>query len=172
MMLLTFSTAAQLPFPLPGQDIQQCLSAFQSLLAKTIPFYYPFLSTFPHNLLYKSSKSCTFHCNNPDTFTLLIRTLSFPALPSQDIQQCLPSFQSVNECLATIFASSISGRVGQLGAACCKAITKIKTSCWLKLFPLINPSFPHLLMDNCAKFAGVAPSTAPIPKGATTNRSE
>ncbi|KAF9606714.1 hypothetical protein IFM89_028090 [Coptis chinensis] len=97
--------------------------------------------------------------------------LPFPPLPGQDIQQCLSSLQNVNGCLAEIFASFTSGRAGQLGPACCKAITDINTSCWPKLFPF-NPFFPPLLIGNCAKVLGAAPSTTPIPKGTTTKAGE
>ncbi|KAF9592869.1 hypothetical protein IFM89_018423 [Coptis chinensis] len=153
-----------------------CCKVITDITTSCWPKLFPFItSSFPLLL----TRSCT---KAPDVapsiataripLLPLVGTLPFPLLPGQDIQQCMPSFQSVNGCLVEIFASSVSGRVGQLGVACCKAITEIKTICWPKLFPLINPSFPPLLMNNCDKVLGVAPSFAPIPKGATTKINE
>ncbi|KAF9593343.1 hypothetical protein IFM89_021747 [Coptis chinensis] len=157
-----YPTAAQLPFPLPSQDIQQCLSAFQrvsgcleevfksffsgqvghfgptccivitdistSFWPKLFPFITPSFPPFLTTSCTKAKGAAPSIATAQISFPLLIRALSFPAVPSQDIQQCLSSFQSVNECLVAIFASSISGRVGQLGAACCKVIIEIKIS--------------------------------------------
>ncbi|KAF9591670.1 hypothetical protein IFM89_005542 [Coptis chinensis] len=109
--------------------------------------------------------------SSPTNFTPFLWGLPFPPLPRQDIQQCLSSLQNINGYLAEIFASFTSGRAGQLGPVCCKAITDINTSCWPKLFPF-NPSFPPLLMGNCATVLGAAPSTTPIPKGTTTKAGE
>ncbi|KAF9593344.1 hypothetical protein IFM89_021748 [Coptis chinensis] len=111
----------ELPFPLPGQDIQQCLSAFQSVsgcLAEVFksffsglvgqfgptcckviannstsywPKLFPFITlSFPPfltNSCTKAPRAAPSIATAQIPFPPLIHALSFPALPSQDIQQ-------------------------------------------------------------------------------------
>ncbi|PIA33094.1 hypothetical protein AQUCO_04200094v1 [Aquilegia coerulea] len=68
---------------------------------------------------------------------------------NQEVQQCWSSFRNVNGCVLEVYGSFVSGKIGALGPACCKAIAEITTDCWPKMFPF-NPYFPPLLKAYCA----------------------
>ncbi|XP_010460490.1 PREDICTED: egg cell-secreted protein 1.1-like [Camelina sativa] len=67
-----------------------------------------------------------------------------------DLEKCWSSLFNVNGCVLELIKSVFSGKFGNFGVACCKAYSAIDANCWPHMFPL-NPFFPPLLKDNCAR---------------------
>ncbi|KAF8393117.1 hypothetical protein HHK36_021358 [Tetracentron sinense] len=69
----------------------------------------------------------------------------------------LASLQTIEGCVEEVLTSFLSNKVGLIGPKFCQAITKISENCWPKIFPL-NPLFPPLLKDYCARLATPGPT--------------
>ncbi|CAN8254884.1 unnamed protein product [Cochlearia groenlandica] len=69
-----------------------------------------------------------------------------------DIAKCWSFIFDVQGCVQEIYDSIFLDRLDNVGTACCEAFLVVDTSCWPHMFPS-NPFFPHLLRDNCARFA-------------------
>jgi len=53
--------------------------------------------------------------------------------------------------------SFFSGKIENVEAACCKVFSTLDANCWPHMFPL-NPFFPPLLKDNCARIIPNSPA--------------
>ena len=79
----------------------------------------------------------------------------FPGGNTPDIQQCWSALTNIQGCIWEIYRSVFSFQFGSIGPDCCRAFTTINDNCLSKMFPL-NPFFPPLLKNNCAR-SGAAP---------------
>ncbi|ESQ38640.1 hypothetical protein EUTSA_v10029475mg [Eutrema salsugineum] len=79
-----------------------------------------------------------------------------PGLPI-DLVKCWSSLFNVEGCVLEIFKSIFSGKFENVEAACCKAFSTLDANCWPQMFPL-NPFFPPLLKDNCARIIPSSPA--------------
>ncbi|XP_010482677.1 PREDICTED: uncharacterized protein LOC104761306 [Camelina sativa] len=73
-----------------------------------------------------------------------------------DLVKCWSSLFSVEGCVLEIAKSIFSGKFENVEAACCKAFSTLDANCWPHMFPL-NPFFPPLLKDNCARIVPNSP---------------
>ncbi|CAN8244502.1 unnamed protein product [Cochlearia groenlandica] len=92
------------------------------------------------------------HTQTPPT----IPGLFPPGLPV-DLVKCWSSLFNVEGCVLQISKSIFSGQFENIGAACCKAFSTLDANCWPQMFPL-NPFFPPLLKENCARLVAITPS--------------
>ncbi|CAA7057814.1 unnamed protein product [Microthlaspi erraticum] len=67
-----------------------------------------------------------------------------------DLVKCWSSLFNVEGCVLEISKSIFSGKFENVEAACCKVFSTLDANCWPQMFPL-NPFFPPLLKDNCAR---------------------
>ncbi|KAL1203470.1 hypothetical protein V5N11_009832 [Cardamine amara subsp. amara] len=74
----------------------------------------------------------------------------FPIGLPIDLVKCWASLFNVEGCVLEISKSIFSGKFENVEAACCKAFSALDANCWPQMFPL-NPFFPPLLKDNCAR---------------------
>ncbi|ESQ31554.1 hypothetical protein EUTSA_v10005546mg [Eutrema salsugineum] len=79
-----------------------------------------------------------------------------PGLPV-DLVKCWSSLFSVEGCVLEISKSIFSGKFENVEAACCKVFSTLDANCWPQMFPL-NPFFPPLLKDNCARIVPKSPA--------------
>ncbi|KAL0824718.1 hypothetical protein Bca101_048395 [Brassica carinata] len=73
-----------------------------------------------------------------------------PGLVPIDLVKCWSSLFTVQGCVLAISNSFFSGKFENVEAACCKVFSTLDANCWPHMFPL-NPFFPPLLKDNCAR---------------------
>ncbi|CAA7024769.1 unnamed protein product [Microthlaspi erraticum] len=81
----------------------------------------------------------------------------FPPGLVVDLVKCWSSLFSVEGCVLEISKSIFSGKFENVEAACCKVFKSLDTNCWPQMFPL-NPFFPPLLKDNCARIVPNSPA--------------
>ncbi|KAL1206707.1 hypothetical protein V5N11_027266 [Cardamine amara subsp. amara] len=79
-----------------------------------------------------------------------------PGLPV-DLIKCWSSLFNVEGCVLEISKSVFSGKFENVEAACCKEFSALDANCWPHMFPL-NPFFPPLLKDNCARIVPNSPT--------------
>ncbi|EOA29187.1 hypothetical protein CARUB_v10025459mg [Capsella rubella] len=79
-----------------------------------------------------------------------------PGLPI-DLIKCWSTIFSVEGCVLEISRSIFSGKFENIERACCKAFSALDANCWPRMFPL-NPFFPPLLKDNCARIVPNSPT--------------
>ncbi|EOA15102.1 hypothetical protein CARUB_v10028470mg [Capsella rubella] len=77
--------------------------------------------------------------------------------PPIDLVKCWSSLFSVEGCVLEISKSIFSGKFENVQSACCKAFSTLDANCWPHMFPL-NPFFPPLLKDNCARLVPNSPA--------------
>ncbi|VVB17846.1 unnamed protein product [Arabis nemorensis] len=70
--------------------------------------------------------------------------------------KCWSALFNVQGCVLEIYNSIFAGQFGNIGATCCKTFSTIDANCWPQMFPL-NPFFPRLLKDNCARIVPNSP---------------
>ncbi|XP_024012579.1 uncharacterized protein LOC112086831 [Eutrema salsugineum] len=80
-----------------------------------------------------------------------------PGLVPVDLVKCWSSLFNVEGCVLEISKSIFSGKFENVEAACCKVFSTLDANCWPQMFPL-NPFFPPLLKDNCARIVPKSPS--------------
>nr|VDC87219.1 unnamed protein product [Brassica rapa] len=80
-----------------------------------------------------------------------------PGLEPIDLVKCWSSLFTVQGCVLAISNSFFSGKFENVEAACCKVFSTLDANCWPHMFPL-NPSFPPLLKDNCARIIPNSPA--------------
>ncbi|CAN8243719.1 unnamed protein product [Cochlearia groenlandica] len=88
--------------------------------------------------------------------------LPFTPGSSVDLQKCWSSLFRVEGCVAEIYKSILTGKFENVGPTCCKAFSEVDATCWPKMFPL-NPLFPKLLKDGCARISGASPPKHTMP---------
>ncbi|WZZ32129.1 hypothetical protein YC2023_015530 [Brassica napus] len=74
-----------------------------------------------------------------------------------DLVKCWSSLFTVQGCVLAISNSFFSGKFENVEAACCKVFSTLDANCWPHMFPL-NPFFPPLLKDNCARIIPNSPA--------------
>ncbi|CAA7057816.1 unnamed protein product [Microthlaspi erraticum] len=74
-----------------------------------------------------------------------------------DLAKCWSSLFDVEGCVLEISKSIFSGKFENVEAACCKVFSTLDANCWPQMFPL-NPFFPPLLKDNCARIVPNSPA--------------
>lgn len=79
-----------------------------------------------------------------------------PGLPVDPVK-CWLSLFNVEGCVVEISKSIFSVNFKNIEAACCKAFSALDANCWPQMFPL-NPFFPPLLKDNCARIIPNSPT--------------
>lgn len=80
-----------------------------------------------------------------------------PGLVPIDLVKCWSSLFTVQGCVLAISNSFFSGKIENVEAACCKVFSTLDANCWPHMFPL-NPFFPPLLKDNCARIIPNSPA--------------
>ncbi|WRX33056.1 Prolamin-like domain - like 10 [Theobroma cacao] len=80
---------------------------------------------------------------------------------TQDLLECLSSFTSVEGCIEAIDKAVSDKTFGDLGPACCEAITLLGDHCWPIVFPH-QPFVPCLLKTVC-KLVGNVEKVAAAP---------
>ncbi|XP_019093894.1 PREDICTED: uncharacterized protein LOC109129694 [Camelina sativa] len=81
----------------------------------------------------------------------------FPPGSPIDLVKCWSSLFNVQGCVLEISKSIFSGKFENVEGACCKAFSSLDANCWPHMFPL-NPFFPPLLKDNCARINSSSPT--------------
>ncbi|CAG7892681.1 unnamed protein product [Brassica rapa] len=80
-----------------------------------------------------------------------------PGLVPIDLVKCWSSLFTVQGCVLAISNSFFSGKFENVEAACCKVFSTLDANCWPHMFTL-NPFFPPLLKDNCARINPNSPA--------------
>ncbi|CAA7024792.1 unnamed protein product [Microthlaspi erraticum] len=81
----------------------------------------------------------------------------FPFGSPVDLVKCWSSLFTVEGCVLEISKVIFSGNFKNVEAACCKVFSSLDANCWPHMFPL-NPFFPPLLKDNCARIVPNSPA--------------
>ncbi|CAG7892680.1 unnamed protein product [Brassica rapa] len=127
-----------------------CCKVFSTLDANCWPHMFPLNPFFPPLL----KDSCALaQMQNPQA----IPGLFPPGLVPIDLVKCWASLFTVQGCVLAISNSFVSGKFENVEAACCKVFSTLDANCWLHMFPL-NPFFPPLLKDNCARIIPNSPA--------------
>ncbi|KAF5742883.1 hypothetical protein HS088_TW09G00945 [Tripterygium wilfordii] len=126
-----------------------CCDAITHIQADCWPKLFPSDPVFPKGLK-------TFCAAPPPLRPSIAKELESELLKDvKEIKQCWSSITSIDGCVAEIFKSFTSGKIGEFGSACCKAISGINDNCWSQIFP-IDPFFPPLIKSKCGTNSGVA----------------
>ncbi|CAN6995149.1 unnamed protein product [Brassica oleracea var. botrytis] len=127
-----------------------CCKVFSTLDANCWPHMFPLNPFFPPLL----KDNCALaQMQNPQA----IPGLFPPGLVPIDLVKCWSSLFTVQGCVLAISNSSFSGKFENVEAACCKVFSTLDANCWPHMFPL-NPFFPPLLKDNCARIIPNSPA--------------
>ncbi|CAN6842515.1 unnamed protein product [Brassica oleracea] len=127
-----------------------CCKVFSTLDANCWPHMFPMNPFFPPLL----KDNCALaQMQNPQA----IPGLFPPGLVPIDLVKCWSSLFTVQGCVLAISNSFISGKIENVEAACCKVFSTLDANCWPHMFPL-NPFFPPLLKDNCARIIPNSPA--------------
>ncbi|CAG7892683.1 unnamed protein product [Brassica rapa] len=127
-----------------------CCKVFSTLDANCWPHMFPLNPFFPPLL----KDNCALaQMQNPQA----IPGLFPPGLEPIDLVKCWSSLFTVQGCVLAISNSFFSGKFENVEAACCKVFSTLDANCWPHMFPL-NPSFPPLLKDNCARIIPNSPA--------------
>ncbi|CAN6842513.1 unnamed protein product [Brassica oleracea] len=127
-----------------------CCKVFSTLDANCWPHMFPLNPFFPPLL----KDNCALaQMQNPQA----IPGLFPPGLVPIDLVKCWSSLFTVQGCVLAISNSFFSGKIENVEAACCKVFSTLDANCWPHMFPL-NPFFPPLLKDNCARIIPNSPA--------------
>ncbi|CAN6850818.1 unnamed protein product [Brassica oleracea] len=127
-----------------------CCKVFSTLDANCWPHMFPLNPFFPPLL----KDNCALaQMQNPQA----IPGLFPPGLVPIDLVKCWSSLFTVQGCVLAISNSFFSGKFENVEAACCKVFSTLDANCWPHMFPL-NPFFPPLLKDNCARITPNSPA--------------
>ncbi|CAN6995137.1 unnamed protein product [Brassica oleracea var. botrytis] len=127
-----------------------CCKVFSTLDANCWPHMFPLNPFFPPLL----KDNCALaQMQNPQA----IPGLFPPGLVPIDLVKCWLSLFTVQGCVLAISNSFFSGKFENVEAACCKVFSTLDANCWPHMFPL-NPFFPPLLKDNCARIIPNSPA--------------
>ncbi|CAN6850824.1 unnamed protein product [Brassica oleracea] len=127
-----------------------CCKVFSTLDANCWPHMFPLNPFFPPLL----KDNCALaQMQNPQA----IPGLFPPGLVPIDLVKCWSSLFTVQGCVLAISNSFFSGKFENVEAACCKVFSTLDANCWPHMFPL-NPFFPPLLKDNCARIIPNSPA--------------
>ncbi|CAN7039277.1 unnamed protein product [Brassica rapa subsp. trilocularis] len=127
-----------------------CCKVFSTLDANCWPHMFPLNPFFPPLL----KDNCALaQMQNPQA----IPGLFPPGLVPIDLVKCWSSLFTVQGCVLAISNSFFSGTFENVEAACCKVFSTLDANCWPHMFPL-NPFFPPLLKDNCARITPNSPA--------------
>ncbi|CAN6842521.1 unnamed protein product [Brassica oleracea] len=126
-----------------------CCKVFSTLDANCWPHMFPLNPFFPPLL----KDNCAPQMQNPQA----IPGLFPPGLVPIDLVKCWSSLFTVQGCVLAISNSFFSGKIENVEAACCKVFSTLDANCWPHMFPL-NPFFPPLLKDNCARIIPNSPA--------------
>ncbi|CAG7892685.1 unnamed protein product [Brassica rapa] len=127
-----------------------CCKVFSTLDANCWPHMFPLNPFFPPLL----KDNCALaQMQNPQA----IPGLFPPGLVPIDLVKCWSSLFTVQGCVLAISNSFFSGKFENVEAACCKVFSTLDANCWPHMFPL-NPFFPPLLKDNCARIIPNSPT--------------
>ncbi|CAG7892682.1 unnamed protein product [Brassica rapa] len=127
-----------------------CCKVFSTLDANCWPHMFPLNPFFPPLL----KDNCALaQMQNPQA----IPGLFPPGLEPIDLVKCWSSLFTVQGCVLAISNSFFSGKFENVEAACCKVFSTLDANCWPHMFPL-NPFFPPLLKDNCARIIPNSPA--------------
>ncbi|CAN6850814.1 unnamed protein product [Brassica oleracea] len=127
-----------------------CCKVFSTLDANCWPHMFPLNPFFPPLLKDNCALS---QMQNPQA----IPGLFPPGLVPIDLVKCWSSLFTVQGCVLAISNSFFSGKFENVEAACCKVFSTLDANCWPHMFPL-NPFFPPLLKDNCARITPNSPA--------------
>ncbi|WZY75956.1 hypothetical protein YC2023_022340 [Brassica napus] len=136
-----------------------CCKVFSTLDANCWPHMFPLNPFFPPLLkdncarITPNSPAHNSQMQNPQT----IPGLFPPGLVPIDLVKCWSSLFTVQGCVLAISNSFFSGKFENVEAACCKVFSTLDANCWPHMFPL-NPFFPPLLKDNCARITPNSPA--------------
>ncbi|CAN6850830.1 unnamed protein product [Brassica oleracea] len=127
-----------------------CCKVFSTLDANCWPHMFPLNPFFPPLL----KDNCALaQMQNPQA----IPGLFPPGLVPIDLVKCWSSLFTVQGCVLAISNSFFSGKFENVEAACCKVFSTLDANCLPHMFPL-NPFFPPLLKDNCARIIPNSPA--------------
>ncbi|CAN6842505.1 unnamed protein product [Brassica oleracea] len=127
-----------------------CCKVFSTLDANCWPHMFPLNPFFPPLL----KDNCALaQMQNPQ----VIPGIFPPGLVPIDLVKCWSSLFTVQGCVFAISNSFFSGKIENVEAACCKVFSTLDANCWPHMFPL-NPFFPPLLKDNCARIIPNSPA--------------
>nr|VDD21780.1 unnamed protein product [Brassica oleracea] len=80
-----------------------------------------------------------------------------PGLVPIDLVKCWSSLLPSKDVSWQSPTHFFSGKIENVEAACCKVFSTLDANCWPHMFPL-NPFFPPLLKDNCARIIPNSPA--------------
>ncbi|CAN6842493.1 unnamed protein product [Brassica oleracea] len=127
-----------------------CCKVFSTLDANCWPHMFPLNPFFPPIL----KDNCALaQMQNPQAIPGLFPPGSVPI----DLVKCWSSLFTVQGCVLAISNSFFSGKIENVEAACCKVFSTLDANCWPHMFPL-NPFFPPILKDNCARIIPNSPA--------------